>query len=148
MAYAALPGEPDLSPVLREILSSGRRLALPRCEGEEIVPRLVSGLWQLSPGTYGIPEPGGDCPLVRPEEIGLLLVPGLSFDRDGFRLGQGGGYYDRFLTQTRGFRLGVCHEWELLPAVPREAHDERVNAVLTGNGLTQSRYGKGFPENG
>ena len=139
MAYAALPGEPDLTPVLREILSSGRRLVLPRCEGEEIVPRLVSGLWRLSPGAYGILEPDADCPPVRPEEIGFFLVPGLAFDREGFRLGQGGGYYDRFLPKACGYRLGVCHEWELLPAVPREAHDERVNGVLTGT--------DGIPEN-
>ena len=139
MAYAALPGEPDLSLVLREVLSSGRRLVLPRCEGGEIVPRLVSGLWQLSPGAYGILEPGADCPPVSPEEIGFFLVPGLAFDREGFRLGQGGGYYDRFLPKARGYRLGVCHEWELLPAVPREAHDEKVNGVLTGTA--------GIPEN-
>ena len=56
-----------------------------------------------------------------------------------FRLGQGGGYYDRFLPKACGYRLGVCHEWELLPAVPREAHDERVNGVLTG--------AAGIPEN-
>ncbi len=139
MAYAALQGEPDLSPVLREILCSGRRLVLPRCEGESIIPRLVTGLSRLSPGAYGIPEPGEGCPAVRPEEIDLLLVPGLAFDREGFRLGQGGGYYDRFLPQARGFRLGVCHAFELLPAVPREAHDARMDGAMTGDGIERIR---------
>ena len=68
-------------------------------------------------------------------EIGLILVPGIEFDRAGFRLGQGGGYYDSFLPETRGFRLGVCHSWELLPGIPKEPHDARVDAVLTERGI-------------
>lgn len=135
MAYAALPGEPDLTPILREILSSGRRLILPRCQGKALVPCLVRDLKELSFGTFHILEPGPGCPTVPPEEIELLLLPGLAFDRWGFRLGQGGGFYDRFLTKTRGYRLGICHEWELLDAVPRGRHDQRASAVMTEHGV-------------
>jgi len=139
MAYAALPGEPDLVRILSEIWSSGRRMILPRCGEKEglpcLVPCLVSGPDELSPGKWGIPEPGNSCPAVDPEEIGLILVPGIAFDRAGFRLGQGGGYYDSFLPETRGFRLGVCHSWELLPGIPKEPHDARVDAVLTERGI-------------
>lgn len=139
LAYAALPGEPEISPVLLEILSSGRRLILPRCEGKIFVPCLVSDLEQLSPGIYGIREPNLECPTVYPDEIDMIFVPGLAFDLNGFRLGQGGGYYDRFLLNTDIFCLGVCHAWEILTAVPREEHDVQVDGILTGDKFIRIR---------
>ena len=132
MAYAAARGELPLDDVLRDVLASGRTLLLPRCEAPgEMTARRVTALWQLRPGAYGLPEPGEDCPAAEPQEIDLILVPGTAFDARGGRLGQGGGYYDRFLAQTRGLRVGVCHDFALLERVPTMAHDVRMDAILT-----------------
>ena len=139
LAYAALPDEPDLAPALRALLSSGRRLALPRCEGDRLVPCLVPSLSRLRPGAFGIPEPDGSCPPADPAAIRLALVPGLAFDREGFRLGRGGGFYDRFLPGTRAFRVGVCREADFLPRLPREPWDARADAVLTPGGFRLCR---------
>ena len=86
---------------------------------------------RLAKGAYGILEPGADCPRVEPEEIDLILVPGTAFDVRGHRIGQGGGYYDRYLNRTRAVRVGVCHDFALLSAVPSEAHDARMDIVVT-----------------
>lgn len=144
MAYMAARGELSLLSLLGELLLQGRALCLPRCGAHgEMTARLVTDLAQLSPGAYGIPEPGEDCPVAAPEDVGLMLVPGTAFDMRGGRVGQGGGYYDRFLARTQAYRIGVCHDFALLEAVPMRAHDQRMDAVVCPSGLTVVReYGR------
>ena len=64
-----------------------------------------------------------------------MLVPGTAFDVRGGRLGQGGGYYDRFLPRTRAYRIGVCHDFSLLERLPLQAHDQNMDAVVRPSGL-------------
>ena len=136
MAYIACRGELDVSPVIDEILSSGRTLLLPRCEaGGTLTARIITSPEALLPGAYGIPEPAEDAEIAPPESIDLILVPGLAFDREGARLGQGGGYYDRLLSKTGAVKVGICHEAALIDCVPREAHDIRMDAVITPTAL-------------
>ena len=80
---------------------------------------------------YGMLEPGEGCPLVPQEEIELILVPGLCFDRLGYRLGQGGGYYDRYLAGYGGTTVGLCRREVLQERVPREEHDRQVDLLVT-----------------
>ena len=137
MAYMAARGELSLEPLLVEVLASGRALCLPRCEeAGHMSARRVTALSQLVPGAYGLLEPGEDCPEAAPEDIGVVLVPGTAFDVCGGRIGQGGGYYDRFLPRTRACRIGVCHDFALLGRVPAQAHDQRMDAIVCPSGLT------------
>ena len=69
------------------------------------------------------------------ERIDLILVPGTAFGRDGGRIGQGGGYYDRFLPQTDALRVGICHDFALLERLPLQAHDQNMDAVVRPSGL-------------
>lgn len=141
MAYMASRGELSLAPVIGDVLASGRVLALPRCEGKGVMTaRRVSCLDELAPGAYGIWEPKEDRPEITPEEIDLILVPGTAFDRRGARLGQGGGYYDRFLPRTAAFRMGVCHDFALLERLARQPHDQRMDAVATPGGIVLTAY--------
>lgn len=136
MAYAACRGELDLSPVMADVLAAGGTLALPRCEAPGVMTaRRVTGEEDLCPGAYGLMEPRESCPILSPQEIGLILVPGTAFDLLGGRVGQGGGYYDRFLRGTDALRVGVCHGFALLAHVPGEAHDERMHKILTPQGI-------------
>ena len=110
----------------------GKTLVLPRCAGEGVMHgHRVDAPDRLVKGAYGILEPGADCPRVEPAEIDLILVPGTAFDVRGHRIGQGGGYYARYLNRTRAVRVGVCHDFALLSAVPSEAHDARMDIVVT-----------------
>lgn len=140
MAYMAARGELSLAPLLEELLSTGRGLCLPCCEGAgRMSARRVTALSQLAPGAYGLPEPGADCPEIAPEELDLVLVPGTAFDVRGGRIGQGGGYYDRFLPRTRAYRIGVCHDFALLERLPLQAHDQNMDAVVRPSGLIIAR---------
>ena len=132
MAYAAARGEIALDAVMEDALLRGKTLALPLCTGPgRMQARRVTDLSRLRPGRYGIPEPGPDCPELAPVTIDLILVPGVAFDPRGGRVGQGGGYYDRFLPLSRALRVGVCPEFALLDRVPVRAHDQRMDAVVT-----------------
>jgi len=91
----------------------------------------------LLPGPFGNHEPAEDAPAPPPD---LVLVPGLAFDRSGFRLGRGGGFYDRFLESLsfpRPVLCGVCFSRQIVPAVPREPHDARVDWILTEEGVEE-----------
>ena len=137
MAYAAARGELPLDAVLDDLLAGGRTLLMPRCEGPgRMTARPVRSLDALTLGEYGIPAPGADCPVLPAEEIDVVLVPGTAFGRDGGRIGQGGGYYDRFLPQTDALRVGICHDFALLDRVPVQAHDQRMDLIVTPSGVT------------
>ena len=136
MAYMACRGELDLSPVLLDALAQGKTLLLPRCESPGIMTaRRVTDLSQLAAGAYGLMEPAQCCAVFPPEEINLIFVPGTAFDALGGRLGQGGGYYDRFLARTKALRAGVCHDFALIARVPAQAHDMRMDCIFTPGGM-------------
>ena len=80
-------------------------------------------------------EPAEDAPLVPPEEIDLILVPCLAADRNGHRLGYGGGYYDRFLENAAKPSICLCRRRALLDGVPHAKHDAAVDAVATETGM-------------
>lgn len=132
MAYMACRGELSLAPVMDEWLAGGRELLLPRCEAPgEMTARRIEDQRQLVPGAFHLMEPDAACKIISPEKIDLILVPGVAFDRAGHRLGQGGGYYDRFLAKTHALRVGVCYDETLIEDVPCEAHDHMMDAVIT-----------------
>ena len=103
--------------------------------------RLIRPDSALVPHRLGMLEPGEDCPPVDRADIGLVLVPGLAFDLSGGRLGQGGGFYDRWLAGFSGFTAALCRAPLLLERLPAEGHDLPVALVLTEEGL----YGPSAP---
>ncbi len=93
----------------------------------------VSGM--LVPHPFGMAEPAPDLPVISPGEIQLALVPGLAFDRQGRRLGYGGGYFDRFLRDFHGASLGVIFQRLLLDHLPYGEHDVPVQWIVTEAGF-------------
>lgn len=92
----------------------------------------ISDLYQLQPGAYGIPEPPADLPIIPPEQIDLCLAPCLAADRNGFRLGYGGGYYDRFFARMSGVRAALCAADRLLEEpLPQEPTDLPCHLIFT-----------------
>ena len=136
LGYYPIGSEPDLRPVLREALRLGKTVALPRCNPgtKEMAFHRVGSLEGLAPGAHGIPEPDAGAETVSGD---LCLVPGIAFDLAGYRLGYGGGYYDRFLPRFGGHSLGVCYDALLCGALPHEPHDIAVGSVMTE--LTEKR---------
>jgi len=95
----------------------------------------------LQPGPWKLLEPDpAQCPVVPPQDIDLLVIPGMAFTRTGGRLGRGGGFYDRFLTgvHPRAVKVGVCFGIQLVDAVPLEAHDHEVDWVVTESDVVRA----------
>lgn len=132
MIFCGVGREPDTMPLLERLLERGKRVAYPAClPGRGMEARAVTSAGQLVPGTFGIPAPGKDCPLVDKGEIGVALVPCLMCDREGYRLGYGGGYYDRWLADFEGFTVCVCPRERMTDHLPRDRFDVPVKLVLT-----------------
>lgn len=134
--------EINTRPFLETVLAAGKTLCVPLCIGLGVmVLKKITALEQLIPGTYGILEPSDDAPTVLPDDVDFAVIPCISCDRAGHRLGQGGGFYDRFFTVYRGPAILVCRERLMREEIPVEPHDAIVHWVLTEKGL----YEDGIP---
>lgn len=136
-AFAAIPGEPMLLPLLADL--SGRRWVLPRVEGERLVFHVVPPfLARLQSGAFGVAEPSAEDPVCPIEEIDLFLCPGMAFTRCGKRIGRGKGYYDRALALAnwQSLRVGVCFREQVLPQLPTDPHDLPMHFLATPDGVS------------
>ena len=129
--YVSMDSEVDTRKLLPALLNSGRRVFVPRIDGENMVAVEIRSTDELAPGAFGIPEPAGDLPATPAGDIELALVPGVAFGEDGTRVGRGKGYYDRWLANFRGTKVALVREDELRPSVPTDEHDARMNAIIT-----------------
>ena len=131
LLFAGMGLEVDTRPILETLYQGGKTVLLPRClpNHEMEARRYVPG--RLTRHRYGMLEPDTSCALADKPEIGLILVPALCYDRQCFRMGRGGGFYDRYLADYEGFTVGLCREALLCEAVPQEKWDRGVDLVLT-----------------
>ena len=133
MAYLSLPGEADLDDFLRAALAEGKEIYVPVClpDFQMEAGRLLD-TEQFAKGPYGLRDLPPGYESARPEDLDLLLVPAVAVDISGHRLGRGAGYYDRFLSRvSQEKRVAVVWDFQLTEAVPAEAHDLSVGAVIT-----------------
>lgn len=134
--FAGAGREIDTRPILIDALATGKSLCVPLCTGPgRMELRQITALEQLSPGAYGIPEPPEDSPAILPDEVDLAILPCVTCNYYGQRLGHGGGYYDRFLAHYRGGTVLLCRERLIRAEIPVAAHDYPVPWVLTERGL-------------
>ena len=130
--YCSAGDEIDTYPILRTALACGKRLCLPRTLEQGRMQALqVDTLDRLERTARGILEPAPDSPLVPPGQIDLSILPCLAADRQGVRLGYGGGYYDRFLPDCSGVRLALCADARLFARLPSQAHDVLCDIIVT-----------------
>jgi len=130
--YAPLPHEVNLLPLLRE--KPQHHYLFPRClSGGKMCFHYVTDVeHELVPGAHGILAPAPSCPMVPPQDIDLIVVPGVAFTTGGKRLGYGGGYYDRFLPLcTRAHVLALAFPAQMVPDLPTEAHDLTIPQVIS-----------------
>lgn len=136
LLFYPIGSEPDLLEVARVALAENKKVAFPRCNKEDrtMTFHYVSSLEELARGSYSIPEPTEDSEEYQNAPDALCIVPALSFDKKGFRLGYGGGYYDRFLKQFRGTSLGALYSELLQENLPCGYYDVPVNVLITEKG--------------
>lgn len=132
MVFCGVGREPDTTDLIDQLLAKGKQVVLPVCLPQRgMEARAITSQDQLIPNHYGIPEPDGMCPIVPRDEIDVVLVPNMMCDRAGYRLGQGGGYYDRWLKGYSGFTVSVCPAERLQEQLPHADYDVPVQLVLT-----------------
>ncbi|MBI4180195.1 5-formyltetrahydrofolate cyclo-ligase [bacterium] len=135
-AFAATFGEPDLWPLYRKLLRRRTDIAFPKVAGGRMTFHVIRSVDGLRPGTYRILEPVRGRRAGRPRRNDLILVPCLGVDSKGWRLGHGGGYFDRWLSSSgTGIRLGVAFHVQVARNIPHTSRDERLDGVVTDRGV-------------
>ncbi len=131
--YCSTELELQTDEILKAILKAGKTLCVPRCEGVgQMTARQIDTQKALCAGRFGIREPAETAPIIFPENIDLCIIPCLSADTDGYRLGYGGGYYDRFLAHTEMCKIVLCAARYLQSQpLPREKTDIPCHYILT-----------------
>lgn len=131
MGYCSIRNEVDLRPFLQTLQQQGKAVLLPRVVDHQVMEAVPLDSRNLIPGTLGIREPEGKP--YDPALIDVILIPGLAYDYQGYRLGYGRGYYDRFLSGVGSnvFKCGVCYEFQVVETIGPHGGDIPVHWIVT-----------------
>ncbi|MBE6688038.1 MAG: 5-formyltetrahydrofolate cyclo-ligase [Ruminococcaceae bacterium] len=140
LIYHSVGSEISTMDIINVSLERGITVCLPRCTKNEnnediMIFHRIDSLEDLHIGMYDIPEPADDFPLYEPKGHCVCIVPALAFDRRGYRIGYGKGYYDRFLRDFRGTKIGLCYSDFLLDTIPVGKYDSKVDMIITEKGI-------------
>jgi 5-formyltetrahydrofolate cyclo-ligase len=144
MFYAAFGSEVPTSEIIESALKDGKIVILPIADmrSNNLMLRRINDLAHLTESEYGIPEPIIEhTDDFKAENIDLVIVPGIAFDEEGWRIGYGGGFYDRFmqLLGTDVPLLSIAFELQVVPKIPAESHDLPVDKIITENRIIDAR---------
>lgn len=134
LMFVSLSDEPNIRPLLELGLGEGKSISIPgyiAADSGYGAFQIQNPNQDLVRGRFNVPEPRTGCPAVALNQLDLILVPGVAFDLTGRRLGRGKGFYDRLLSQVHGVCCGVLFEEQLVPQIPVEPHDVRLNCLVT-----------------
>lgn len=131
--YLNIGREVDTSFLIEHCLETGKQVALPAdlCDGKMNFALLDCSVSELPLGKFDIPIPHENAARLIPESGDIIIVPALCYDESFYRMGRGGGYYDRFLSSCPAFSIGLCREKLIVPEVPRDAFDMAVCCIIT-----------------
>ena len=132
MVYLSAFKEPDTSGVIDYLYRSGKKIVVPisNTDNYTITPSYLASPDKLTRGAYGIREPQ-EVLTADINDIDIALIPGIAFDARGMRVGFGKGYYDRFLEQFKGIKIGICYDFQMLGFVPASEHDVEMDIIIT-----------------
>ena len=131
--YLSFPHEFQTQELIEQALKDGKKVLIPKTYPKGRMEFVVYDPQQLAKTSFGLLEPQGDLEVVEPSQIDLIHVPGLAFTREGYRIGYGGGYYDRYLENFAGQSLSTIYPFQV-QEFNLEDHDIPVQEVLTYEG--------------
>jgi 5-formyltetrahydrofolate cyclo-ligase len=135
--YCSVGREPDTRKAIELAARQNKTVALPApYRGGKMLAREFVGFDALEDGLYGIPAPPDSARTVEKDDVELIIVPAVSFTADGRRLGYGGGYYDRYLPDSRAFTVGLARQRLVKSYLPSEPHDVPVRCLVTETGAS------------
>ncbi len=140
--YAALPDELPSRPLFEGLVKAGVQVLLPRIAGDRALVFCSVEHWSdlRVSGRLRILEPPEGSPRVRPVQGDVVMVPGVAFDADGWRLGRGAGYYDRAFppeADAPPLLFGLAYAFQVVPSLPHGSHDRRMDAIVTERGVVR-----------
>lgn len=135
--YSPIRNEVATGNLLLAALAADKQVCYPRVVGDDLLFFQIDSLDDLQIGSFGIGEPDRQSIEIDPASIDFLLLPGVAFDRHGFRLGYGRGYFDRLLCNGNfaGLRVGFCYDFQIVDNLPVDDHDQKVELLVTNKGI-------------
>ncbi len=128
-AYYSIGSEVRTQDILQEILNAGKELALPKVVKNDLVFKKISGFSDLEQGNFSVMEPKDKCESIK--NLDVVIVPSIALTRDGFRLGYGFGYFDRFLHSKKLKTISLSYAKQIVKSFPRNDHDIKINCIVT-----------------
>ncbi len=135
LLYVSSPEEVDTHALIQDALEKSRKVFVPKANGKTLAICPLYDWENLKPGSYGILEPCEILEEAHPESMDLIIVPGIAFDPRGNRIGYGGGFYDKLLKLTQGYKVGLAFSEQMLDELPTEVHDVPLDLIITDESL-------------
>ena len=127
--YYSIGSEVQTHDLIQEFFNQGKEFALPRVEKNDLVFKKISSLTDLEPGNFGVMEPKEKCKTIK--NIDVILVPSIALTREGYRLGYGFGFYDRYLHGGKSMKIGLSYAKNVLKLFPTDSHDVKMDCIVT-----------------
>ncbi|SKA83780.1 5-formyltetrahydrofolate cyclo-ligase [Caloramator quimbayensis] len=139
MLYSSIKSEVRINDLLKKGIEDKKTIILPKTlkDNRELLPCIVEDIKELHIGNYGILEPMGSKVLDK-NSIDIIFVPGVAYDYNGFRIGYGAGYYDRFLKDYKGIKAGVCYSFQVIDDVFHDLYDINMDYLITEKGIIKT----------
>ena len=147
LCYASLETEISTDSIIRSAVAEGKRVALPLCidKNGNMKFYLINSLSDISEGAFGIKEPNAEkCGSVEDFTNSICIVPALSIDRNGYRLGYGKGYYDRFLKNYSSISVGLCYNEFISKDLPIDEFDKAVDYIASEDKIISVKEDKAY----
>ena len=138
LCYFPYGSEPDILPIAKKAMEAGKQIAFPvitDTENKKMRFHTIQSLSDTITGAYGIKEPPKDAPLAPLNADTLCILPALAYDSHGNRLGYGGGYYDRFLSNFAGVSVLAIYSFLYADSLPTDKFDKKANKIITEKGV-------------
>ncbi len=137
LCYSSVNDEVNTDLIIKKSLKDGKITALPRCINNNGVMKyfVINSVSDVKKGMFGISEPDINCKELIDFNNSVCIVPALSFDKHGYRLGYGKGFYDRFLENYSFISVGLCYNDLIVSNLPKNEFDRKVDAVISENGI-------------
>lgn len=133
--YAAFNHEVDTYGIMETLFwDKHYTICLPKIKGDTMEFYVITGFDQLQPGVMGILEPTGNQK-ISADEIDVVIIPILVFNQNGYRIGYGGGYYDRFLAKVSPVKIGIAYSFQETDVLFQEDHDIPCDVIITENAI-------------
>ena len=144
LIYVSLDDEIKTDSIIKEALKAEKLVAVPFCFdcAGNMGFYLIKSLDELEAGSFGVLEPNiKTCERLENFSDSIIIVPGMTFDKSGFRLGYGKGYYDRFLSAYNQISIGLCYDEMLVSSLPRDEFDKNVDIIITQSEIIRCKNG-------